>query len=328
MFRLFVFATVGLWGIGAVSSEPNSSTAQVAPAIPVANVCGGPAIEVNANYDKFKDQTVVEVGPLKIPKQAMSLRIAYLVHGNATTAPKALMFHFVSDTEHWRFLDSSRRLILLVDGVKIDLGTAEHHGDVLDSGGVLEQMIYEVPVASFKKFVDAQTIEAQLSTAEFQFSPAHRLALKMIAAAAWPKEFIDPVKDILAQPRPKLSIKYRSVDAQLATQYGIPSGRVGAVVVGVEEGGWGAECVGFKVGHLITDVDGVGVSSAEEFKRVLAETAKQEFSVTVWKERRFPYGNQPPKFDDTRLSVNYRGALLENYFNQQGAQTKAIAPQN
>ncbi len=96
--------------------------------------------------------------------------------------PRIVVLTFYSSSEGWRFL-KFHRLDVLADGERVDVPEVLHRGDVV-SGGVTEYMTVDLPVSSFIKIANAESVEMRLGGVELQLNSNHLEALRDLLSRA------------------------------------------------------------------------------------------------------------------------------------------------
>jgi hypothetical protein len=142
-------------------------------------------------YDKFNDLTSVTAGPFFVGNSKGHLRSAVEVSMSArfeyqgvtlNAPPKDFYLIFHARGIEWEFL-TSRHLVILADGERIDLGEGEHDGDVR-RGGVSEVLIYELAADTFQKIAKARTVDLKIGRFEMSLKDEHSEAFRDLLSLA------------------------------------------------------------------------------------------------------------------------------------------------
>lgn len=121
-------------------------------------------------YDKFRDESRVAVGPFDVADLLRGVRIyslkmtaRFIYSGRDVKQPSedfALLFRSRSD--EWKFL-KNREMYMLVDGERISIGEAEYDGDVERRGtDVSEFLAFPIPPNVFKRLAYAKQAEFKI----------------------------------------------------------------------------------------------------------------------------------------------------------------------
>lgn len=123
----------------------------------------------SVQYDKFRDESRVAVGPFDISDLLRGARIyslkmtaRFIYDGqrlNGSAEDFALLFS--SRSKEWKFL-KNRELYMLIDGERISIGEAEHDGDVELRSGVSEFMFFPISSEVFKRLASARQVEFKI----------------------------------------------------------------------------------------------------------------------------------------------------------------------
>lgn len=143
----------------------------------------------SVEYDKFKDQTMVSVGPFVVggdmryalTGKQMYLTAAFVYSGSALREPvKTFILYITATGKDWQFL-KSRELYALADGERFSFGEGMYDGDIkrgLSGVGVAESLGFAVPVEAFKKLGTADKSELKIGNFEMKLKDEHKEAFR------------------------------------------------------------------------------------------------------------------------------------------------------
>lgn len=127
------------------------------------------------NYDRFKDQTRVSVGPF-IPK-SVTIEARFYFKGKQLADPITDAYLMLrSYGSDWRFLNN-RTLYAIIDSERINFGEG-NRVSFIQLGSVSETLIFTVPIETFKKLAHAKSVEFKVSDAEFSLNDEHLQAFR------------------------------------------------------------------------------------------------------------------------------------------------------
>jgi hypothetical protein len=143
-------------------------------------------------YDKFKDTTFVKVKPMSIGSPTfqaiaggLEIWAMFGSKGQKITKPETITLKITSVSNAFKHIDErTRKLIVLADGEKFDLGTMqiENMGRGASfsrySGDLVEEMGVFVSQESLAKIANAKKVEMQLGSKEFNLKDKHLDALR------------------------------------------------------------------------------------------------------------------------------------------------------
>jgi hypothetical protein len=143
-------------------------------------------VNVVDDYDRFKDLTAVQLRPMLVFGGGMTpiiygiarfyLTAGFTYQGKQKIKPDTISVAFETLEAGREFGSASqRRLILLVDNERLDLGTTNH--DELEGG---ERLFLNLPYDVFLKVATAKTVEAQLGRLEFRLNAKHLAGLRAL----------------------------------------------------------------------------------------------------------------------------------------------------
>lgn len=159
-----------------------------------------PPQPVTFDYDKFKDTTFVRgeqfwITPLG--KYSGFFNSVELIAGFAHEGPKILKpveyFHltFVVKSDEWRFLERSRRdIIILADGIRMQYSDQDHTGSTSTLGGqvsVREILSFTLDRADFRTIAHAKSVEMQVGSLEMKLYEKQKFMLNQLLDAATAK---------------------------------------------------------------------------------------------------------------------------------------------
>lgn len=139
----------------------------------------------SVEYDKFKDETRVAVGPFSISDSLQNTRgflslrmtIRFYHAGRELKQPAddfALLFR--SYSREWRFL-KNHDLFMLVDGERIAVGNSDYDGDV-ERNGVSEFMLYSLSPDLIRRLAGAKQVEFKVGRVEIKLNEEHLQAIR------------------------------------------------------------------------------------------------------------------------------------------------------
>jgi hypothetical protein len=141
---------------------------------------------IERTYDRFKDHTLLDLNlddDTKRQEPPLSMSLFYFSKG-VTRGPmksgETIHFMLATHGKEWRYL-TYRRLILLVDGERMDLDEPTHSGDVV-SGGVREIMQAHLSRQQLLQLANARRVEVELGSTQFDLSAERLVAIKDFAA--------------------------------------------------------------------------------------------------------------------------------------------------
>jgi hypothetical protein len=135
-------------------------------------------------YDKFKDQTMVFVGPFSLTgsmeyaftSSTISIYAAFVFKGQKTDQPvDTLTLGFVHTGKEWQFLKSSD-VYVLADGERMVLGEGSRDSD-LKIGSVEETVEVTLSADMFSKIANSKVVEMKVGSREFKLKDEHLQAL-------------------------------------------------------------------------------------------------------------------------------------------------------
>lgn len=130
-------------------------------------------------YEKINNYTTVGFDNMQLGN-SLSLRAFFISTGKEISTPKTIAVTFVSSTENWRYLQY-RPIYLLLNGTeRISLGEPDNNTSV-HSGSVLEQMHIELPIETYLKIVNSNSIEGSIGITKFKFKESQIEALRDFA---------------------------------------------------------------------------------------------------------------------------------------------------
>lgn len=136
-------------------------------------------IKFKTEYEKINNYTTVGFDNMQLGN-SLSLRAFFVSSGKVITTPKTVSVTFVSSTENWRYLQY-RPINLLLNGTeRIALGVPDNSTSV-HSGSVLEQMTIDVPIETYLKIINSDSIEGSIGITKFNFKKAQIEALRDFA---------------------------------------------------------------------------------------------------------------------------------------------------
>lgn len=149
---------------------------------------------VEEKYDEFRDVRTwhlvgMNVAGSYIPgmRSGSELRLGAIATYNGPGHPErpntsSLALYLASTSADWRYLRSSTKVDLLVDGERLHLGEAARSSKV-HRGYVTENMILLVERDTLQKIAGAQTVAGQLASTRFELQPLHLEKIRAFLAA-------------------------------------------------------------------------------------------------------------------------------------------------
>jgi len=141
----------------------------------------------SVRYDKFRNDTIVSVGPFFIGGTK-----SYVVRGFQLEMTAYLLLdkgpidhiylRFDSSSRDWTFLKNSE-LLALVDGERMQFGEGDRDSDIR-RGGVSESMIYPIPIERFLKMGQAASTELKIGRVELTLKDEHKEAFRDLVSLA------------------------------------------------------------------------------------------------------------------------------------------------
>jgi|SRR6185503_14283152 len=140
----------------------------------------------SVNYDKFKDESWIDVGPFVVGGDMRYFMTSTQLHMTArlrysgTTIKKPVnnfVLWFQATGKDWTFL-KDRDLYALIDGERFDLGEGRHDGDVRHYGGVSETLGFLIPAEVFQKMGKAEKTELKIGRIELTLKDEHKEAFR------------------------------------------------------------------------------------------------------------------------------------------------------
>jgi S1-C subfamily serine protease len=169
---------------------------------------------VETEYDKFNDETTVHTAGIQsfqnvAPVGEMSFHAIYSFKGQVQSeAPTRISLLIFCLSRDWVFLGANReslRLMVIVDGSRrISFPLNDFDDKVvpeLDPLACQEALEYNATYEQLKAMANAKTIEAKISTCQFNFTSEQLSATKdLFATITPPKQTNTPSPDLAAAP--------------------------------------------------------------------------------------------------------------------------------
>ena len=136
-------------------------------------------------YDKFKDRTVVRVGPFgltgsmeyALTNTMIGILAGFGYEGAAIQkSVEAFSLGFTYSGKEWEFL-KDRDVYALVDGERMQLGKADRASDI-NLGSVEELLSVSMDTATFNKIANAKVVEIKVGNREFKLKNEHLQAFR------------------------------------------------------------------------------------------------------------------------------------------------------
>lgn len=128
-------------------------------------------------YDEFKDYTTMTANgaiampgtPLS-PGQLIMTTTSFTSPGRTPAPPRDVVFVMQTRSwDGWQYLRNSELIFVTNKGDRVNLGEAEHDGDVSAGGGMVqvkENLAYMIPVADLRRLAAADTLRARVGSDE------------------------------------------------------------------------------------------------------------------------------------------------------------------
>ena len=142
---------------------------------------------VKKEYDRFDGKTTISVDYSALFQNASPKkqpRILANISFTGETPPKdppSVLITLTSINENWKYLDCTSTYCLL-DDKPFKLPEVKYNGDVLDSGGVIENIVIIAPYSLFTKLCEASKLEFKICNTEFEISEFEKTCLKQVRA--------------------------------------------------------------------------------------------------------------------------------------------------
>lgn len=142
-----------------------------------------PEVGVQEDYDRFKDVTLISVGPqyVKVIKAPSSLNVrhvrfvaAFFYAGHTFQRPLAFGFSVAMETDdEGLFSDKTGGLIVLADKKRVcDLNSIKGSAKHDRRGEIYRELDFLLPLDVLREIADAKLVEAQVGPIEFQLTDA------------------------------------------------------------------------------------------------------------------------------------------------------------
>jgi|GEM_PF-5365252 len=130
--------------------------------------------KISTEYDEFKNQTTFKLENVHnissdqsaIISGAPYISFSIIGTGNSLGKATELLVQFWEINKTWLFLNCTQT-IFLIDGERIDLGSPEHNGSVIQ-GNVYESMFYLQPISFLNKIAHATSVKFKICNSVFQ----------------------------------------------------------------------------------------------------------------------------------------------------------------
>ena len=136
--------------------------------------------EVETRYDKLKDRTRVRLLGIQVegkPLDGLQMSLLFVFKGERLTKPVSQVTLILTSTSvNWRYLEGSRNLRAISDGVVLNLGDLPRVGSKAGQGYVIEHLMKKVPDETILKLAASKKLELQLGELGFKLTP-EQLAL-------------------------------------------------------------------------------------------------------------------------------------------------------
>lgn len=136
----------------------------------------------SARYDKFRDETRVQVGPFFVGgtgsyiMSGRQLEMSAVFFKSSGESVKTIYLLFQSRSNDWTFL-KTRELLVLADGQRFLFGEAERDSDIR-RGGVTERLAFDIPFEAFEKMSEAGVCELKVGPLELSLKDEHKEAFR------------------------------------------------------------------------------------------------------------------------------------------------------
>lgn len=148
---------------------------------------------ISMDYDKFKDETTVTVGPyflssgldLVMTNSQFEILGMFIFTGQKLAAPiDVLTIAFISSSKDWQFLND-QDLYVLVDGERLNLGKARRNSNV-KLGRVKEMLAVDVGFDVFSSIANGTKVEMKLGPKELKLKDEHLEGFRDLASRTRP----------------------------------------------------------------------------------------------------------------------------------------------
>jgi len=163
---------------------------------------------VTKKYDKFIEQTIIQIEPSEFLPSTTGdsgmppkLHLISSFHGTMPGNVKFVRFGFASISKDWRYLECGE-IHILADGKHIDIanpgnldpleismgkiGLSQHDGKA-HVGWVLEDVYTMISMTTFKNIARAKKIEAEICNTEIEVSPQEMEEIRTFYSMLSPK---------------------------------------------------------------------------------------------------------------------------------------------
>jgi len=149
-----------------------------------------PVLTLEFSYDKFDKETSGDTREIKIPGHpGLSLKFTFYWDGKLGDTknlplPKRVFLIIVSLSDEWRFLETDRRLRIIVDDEKrFNLGRAYYKSDILAGDYSLtcyEFLLWSAPTELLNSLATARTVEAKVGITQFSLADKDIVAIRAL----------------------------------------------------------------------------------------------------------------------------------------------------
>lgn len=200
LFLVCVLATVCASAICDFESLAQSTKKRQVPTPPRENQSSPPENLIQTEYDKFKDQTAVNMGPMQLISSSpgrLELALLFTYDGKVLSLPQEdVAIQFIS-TASERLFSSNHILLALLDGERLRFGEMKY--DVRASGNSYVETMFMVidrntllTVANSKK-AEFELGHVELSLSDTQLALLRKFAQMMVATATGNKPFLEVI---------------------------------------------------------------------------------------------------------------------------------------
>ena len=142
--------------------------------------------EVEIRYDKLKDRTRVRLLGVQVEGtmlDGLQMSLLFVFKGARLTQPVSQVTLILTSTSvGWRFLEGSRNLRAIADGVMLNLGDWPRVSSQTGQGYVIEHLMKKVPGEVILKLAASKKLEMQLGGMQFKLTPEQLALLRNFAS--------------------------------------------------------------------------------------------------------------------------------------------------
>ncbi len=141
---------------------------------------------IEKKYDRFKNETIVNLKPQKIhetaePRVELSISAEATLKGDQTGRPDKVVLVFDTVSER-HFLHDEAEVVFLVDGKRIDAGTAYELNNSSGPNQIKSTLKLTIPLDTFISVINGKIVEMRLRNNVADKSVELQLSSKVISA--------------------------------------------------------------------------------------------------------------------------------------------------